>query len=88
MLRDLLQHWISRRNARAAVIRFFRETSGNSPIGSMTRIVATDSGGTVIRVCSGDTTPPRRDWFRVRPDGSVVRVDWQEAQAVGEKPWR
>jgi hypothetical protein len=54
----------------------------------MTKILAVDDSGIVVRICSGFTIPPRRVWFRVRPDGSVVRVDWQEAHRLGETPWR
>jgi hypothetical protein len=88
MLRDLLQRWKLRRNARIAAMRCFRQSGGKWPIRSMTRVVAADDSGIVVRICSGFTMPERRQWFRVLPDGSVVGVCWEEAHKLGETPWR
>ncbi len=76
-----------RRTLVVSAIREF-ETAGRRAIRGMCSIIGEEARGTVVRVCYGDTRPPRRAWFVIGPDGSVAELPWAEAQRLDMCAWR
>jgi hypothetical protein len=76
-----------RRERVAGAIRHF-EVGGQRAIRGMCAAIAEETRGTIVRVCYGDTRPPRRSWFLVGKDGDVTELSWSETERLGERPWR
>jgi hypothetical protein len=88
-----LVSWIDRvrrrRLARAAARRHLEATTGQRSHLVGSTVLGEHAGGLVVRVCYGDTKPPRRAWYLIGAGGRVARsVSWDEAESVGERPWR
>lgn len=77
------------RSAERRALAAFQETGrgrGYSPW-----IVRSDARETIVRVCFGDTMPPRRSWFLipVEPDAPVRELTYDEVVPMGESTaWR
>ncbi len=75
--------------ALAAAVRHFELTSGQAAHRGMGAVIGKDPRGMVVRICHGGTRPPRRTWYIVGTDGSVVtELSHAEAAQFGESPWR
>ena len=55
---------------------------------AMARVIADDDQGYVVRLCYGDTIPPRRAYLRVDSEGNISEMELAEVRKYGERPWR
>ena len=88
-----LYRWLSqhrrRRAAVAAAALHFESVTGHQPHPGWGGVIGEEAGEFVVRVCYGDTKPPRRVWYRVGADGQVRgELSCEEAQRFGEREWR
>jgi hypothetical protein len=68
--------------------KYFETTTGNQAHSSMSRVIAEEADGFIIRVCYGATIPPQRVWYRIDGEGTLSELTFEEAKQFGEKPWR
>jgi hypothetical protein len=88
---DWLQYRRQDRIAVASARRHFEANTGERSIKGMSIVVGREPRGAIVRVCSGHVKPPRRAWFVVSPDGSIVtELPVEEVQRLGlyKGPWR
>lgn len=76
--------------ARQAAIRHFETSTGAHAIESMCWVVGRRRNELIVRICHGDTTPPRRRWFAVprAGNGQIRELTLEEAQEFVEPVWR
>lgn len=92
MLKSIARWFAWRRHEHEAVeaaIAHLARTTGEQTHRGMCKVVADAPERSVVRLCYGMTRPPRRAWFAVsRTEEPAIReLTWEEAQALGEKPW-
>jgi hypothetical protein len=88
-----LSKWLEqRRRKRAAVdsaVRHFDATTGKSAHAGISCVIGEKAGRFIVRVCYGEVKPPRRAWYVVAPDGSIVdEISFEQAKEFGERLWR
>ena len=72
-----------------AAIALFKTTDNRVVLRSMSGIWEEADNGYVVRICYGNTRPPRRAWFLVSSDAkSVVRMSDEEAKPYNQGTWR
>ena len=72
-----------------AAIAHFKTSDNRVVLRSMSGIWEETDNGYVVRICYGNTRPPRRAWFFVRSDAkSVVRMSDEEAKPYNQGTWR
>ena len=72
-----------------AAIAHFKTMDHSVVVRSMSTIWEETDNGYVVRICYGNTRPPRRAWFFVSSDAmSVVRMSEEEAKPYNQGTWR
>jgi hypothetical protein len=72
-----------------AAVAHFKRTDNSFVVRSMSGIWEEIDNGYVVRICYGNTRPPRRAWFFVSSDAkSVVRMSEEEAKPYNKGTWR
>ena len=73
-----------------AAIAHFTAATGQQASGYMCRVLVVEPERTVVRLCYGSTRPPKRVWFSVpeKREQPIQELTWEEAQELGERPWR
>ena len=88
----VIKRFFAERRLKATAIdvalRHFESSTGESGIRPMCAVLHRDAKGSVVRVCYGNTRPPRRTWFFIASDGiQVSTMTFDDVVAFGEKPW-
>ena len=91
MLAAIRKFFDERRKTRQIIARAvdcFEKTKGQKAHRGQCIVIYGDGSKSVVRVCYGTGKPPRRAFYEVRADGSIVGITFHEAKAYGEKRWR
>jgi hypothetical protein len=81
-----LKRIVRRRRAERTAAAWFRQR--NATVTYMARVLDDNDDRAVVRLCFGNSKPPRRAWVSVRHgDASVEPLTWDDVVPFGEKPW-
>jgi hypothetical protein len=88
-----LVDWFRRfRDRRAAIkmaVMYFEKTKILKAHSRISKVIAEEDGGYIVRVCYGHKKPPHRAWFNVNvPKSTIEEVSFGSVRQYGERPRR
>jgi hypothetical protein len=88
-----IKRFLARRRQKAAAVdaavRRLESETGRPAHRGISFVLHIDQLGFVVRVCHGQTKPPRRAWFRVSRDAAEVqKLSFDDVKQYEERLWK
>jgi hypothetical protein len=78
-----------RQSAVKAAISHFEAATGNHAHSGLCEVIGEKDGNFIVRVCFGHIKPPRRKWYLIGQDYTVIaELSFDEVKPFGERGWR